>query len=126
VNTTIKTTRTDQLRVRLRKEEREALENVIQKRGKNETISDVIREALAWCLHPDLKKQPTYLSQETFAKVKALAIDLNREPDQVVEDCIQGILDLVEKPDRKLPLIVMEVQLRRKYESEKIKKLKIA
>lgn len=123
---TIKTTRTDQLRVRLRREEREALENAIQKRGKNETISDVIREALAWCLHPDLKKQPCYLSQETYAKVRALAIDLNRDADQVVEDCIQGILDLVDKPDRKVPLIVMEVQLRRKYESEKIRKAKSA
>lgn len=117
--TQIKTPKTDQLRVRLTREEREALEKLIVKRGRNETISDVIREALSWCLHPGLNKEPCYVSPNVHSKVQQLAKDLNRDPNQVVEDCVQGILDLVENPDQKLPLVVMEVQLRRQYETGK-------
>ena len=119
--TQIKTPKTDQLRVRLTRGEREALEKLIVKRGRNETISDVIREALSWCLHPGLNKEPCYIAPGLHAKVQQLAKDLNRDPNQVVEDCVQGILDLVENPNQKLPLVVMEVQLRRQYESGKSK-----
>lgn len=114
--------KTDQLRVRLTREERTALEKLIVKRGRNETISDVIREALSWCLHPGLNKEPCYISPELHKRVQTLSKSLNRDPNQVFEDCVQGILDLIENPDQELPLVVMEVKLRRQYEESKGKK----
>lgn len=112
----MKDTRTDQLRVRLRREERQQLEQHVQNRGKNETISDVIREALNWCINPDQSLHPVYVSKETAAIVAALADELKRDPGEVVKDCVNGILALVEK---RKPLIVQEIRLRRKYQAQK-------
>jgi hypothetical protein len=117
--------RTSQLRVRLTNDERDALESLIAKRGKGETISDVIRDSLSWCLKPGQQKEPYYITPALRERLNAMAKDLNRKPDQVIESCIQGILDLIEKPNRKLPLIVLELQLRTKYQSQKDKKVKV-
>jgi Arc/MetJ-type ribon-helix-helix transcriptional regulator len=116
-----KVNKTDQLRVRLTPEEKRALENLIVQRGKNETISDLIREALSWCLTPGNYHEPLRLAPDLRAKISAIARDLNRSEDQIIGDCIQGIMDLIEKPERQLPLIVLEIQLRRQYEQHKEK-----
>lgn len=107
-------TRTDQLRVRLRREERQQLELYIQKRGKKETISDVIRASLAWCISPDKNMEVVHVSTNTFITVSKLAVELKREPQQVIKDCVEGTLAMVE---RKTPLIVQEIRLRRRYQS---------
>ena len=120
-----KINRTSQLRVRLTDEEREALEVLIAKRGRGETISDVIRESLSWCLNPGQQKEPYYISPPLRERLNAMAKDLNRKPDQVIESCIQGIIDMIEKPNRKVPLIVLELQLRHKYQTQKGKKVKV-
>jgi hypothetical protein len=114
----VRVNKTDQLRVRLTKQEREALENIIIERGQNETISDIIREALAWMIHPETSKVPCYLSTAMHKRVMEMSKDLNRDKDHVVEDCVQGVLDLLERPDRK-PLVVMELHLRREYDPQK-------
>jgi hypothetical protein len=46
--------------------------------------------------------------------VKLLAELLKREPRQVEESCVEGILDLIERKCE-VPLIVMETQLHLKY-----------
>ncbi|MEM1058754.1 MAG: hypothetical protein AAGK14_05865 [Verrucomicrobiota bacterium] len=108
--------------MRLTREERLALEKLIVKRGRNETISDVIREALSWCLHPGLNKEPCYVSPELHKRVQSLSKDLNRDVNQVFEDCVQGIMDMIENTDQEMPLIVMEIKLRRQYEERKTRK----
>lgn len=110
-------TQSDQLRVRLTPAERQSLERLVEQRTNGGTLSDVVREALAWCLHPTSHQQPCFLSSPTMAKVQRLAVGLNRSPDQVVEDCIQGVLDLIE--DGRTPLIVQEVRLRQSYSSSR-------
>lgn len=105
-------TRTDQLRVRLKASERTALETVIKQRGRNETISDVIREALKWLIHPEGTHHPVYVTPSTSAEVKKLANELKRDEGQVVEDCVRGILSAA---DGHQPLIAKELKLRRKY-----------
>ncbi len=122
---TKKTNRTDQLRVRLTSAERQSIENLIAKRAQGETISDLIREALKWCINPATGREPYYLSPDLHETVQKMAKQLNREPAQVVEDCIQGVIDLIEKPSRKVPLIVLELTLRRDYDSQRIKKSKV-
>ena len=51
------------------------------------------------------------------AQVERLAVLLKREPQQVEEACVEGILDLIEGKSE-VPLIVMETHLHLKYRSK--------
>jgi hypothetical protein len=75
----------------------------------------LVREAIALLLRDASGAAPgPVLSTRTRAQIDRLAELLQREPQQVEEACIQGILDLVEgKCD--VPLIVMETHLHMKY-----------
>ena len=88
-----RTNKTDQLRVRLTTEERESLERIVADRNDATTISDVIREGLATYLNPNSQERPCVVSVGTMKTIEKLAVDLNREPQQIIEECIRGIAD---------------------------------
>jgi len=102
-----------QLRVRITADERDHLEKLRAERGRGETISDLVREAIA-ALGGSGSPGAGLLSPKTQAQVERLAVLLRREPRQVEEACVEGILDLIETKCE-VPLIVMETRLHLKY-----------
>src|SRR5476649_1172335 len=100
-----------QLRVRVTAEERDLLEKLRTERNRGETISDLVREAIS------LLVKPGGLSPGIRAQVERLADLLKREPHQVEEACVEGILDLIERKCE-VPLIVMETHLHLQYRSK--------
>jgi len=105
-----------QLRVRITEEERNHLEKLRVERGRGETVSDLVREAIT-----QLGGKPGastaasgVLTPKTQAQVDQLAVLLKREPRQVEEACVEGIIDLIELKCE-VPLIVMETRLHLKY-----------
>jgi hypothetical protein len=104
-----------QLRVRVTAEERDRLEKLRLERGRGETISDLVREALSLLLQGGGPvNNTTALAPGTLRKMERLAVLLKREPQQVEEACVEGILDLIEFKCE-VPLIVMETHLHLKY-----------
>ncbi len=102
-----------QLRVRITAEERDHLEKLRVERGRGETISDLVREAIRQ-LGAGGTGRPGALSPKTQGQVDRLAVLLKREPAQVEEACVEGILDLIEAKCE-VPLVVMETRLHLKY-----------
>jgi hypothetical protein len=101
-----------QLRVRITADERDHLEKLRAERGRGETISDLVREAIASLGGGNARAGA--LTPKTQAQVDRLAVLLRREPGQVEEACVEGILDLIETKCE-VPLIVMETRLHLKY-----------
>jgi len=106
-----------QLRVRVSAEERELLDRLCKERGTGETISDLVREAISLLTKPGSEGNAGALSPELTRRVERLAVLLKREPHQVEEACIEGILDLIERKCE-VPLIVMETLLHQKYRNK--------
>ena len=102
-----------QLRVRITADERDHLEKLRGKRGRGETISDLVREAIAQ-LGGAGGGASSGLSTKAQGQVDRLAVLLKREPNQVEEACVEGILDLIEEKCE-VPLLVMETKLHLKY-----------
>ncbi len=105
--------KTYQLRVRITADERDHLEKLRAQRGRGETISDLVREAIAQ-LGREGSGSPSTLSPKTQRQVDRLAVLLKREPGQVEEACVEGILDLIEAKCE-VPLLVMETRLHLQY-----------
>jgi len=103
-----------QLRVRVTAEERDLLEKLRTARNRGETISDLVREAISLLVKPEADGKAGALNPEVRARVERLADLLKREPRQVEEACVEGILDLIERKCD-VPLIVMETHLHLKY-----------
>jgi hypothetical protein len=103
-----------QLRVRVTAEERDQLERLRAERNRGETISDLVREAIALLIRPHAARDEAILRPEIQTHVQRLAELLKRQPRQVEEACIEGILDLIERKCE-VPLIVMETHLHLKY-----------
>jgi hypothetical protein len=103
-----------QLRVRISAEERDLLEKLRTERNRGETISDLVREAISLLAKPGADGKTDALSPGIRAQVERLAVLLKREPLQVEEACVEGILDLIERKCE-VPLIVMETHLHLKY-----------
>lgn len=106
-----------QLRVRVTAEERDLLEKLRTERNCGETRSDLVREAISLLVKPGADRKTGALSPALWAQVERLAVLLKREPRQVEEACIEGILDLIERKCE-VPLIVMETHLHLKYRSK--------
>ncbi len=105
-----------QLRVRVSAEDRDLLEKLRIARARGETISDLVREAISLLVR-NRANGKIALNPKLQAQVERLAELLKREPQQVEEACIEGILDMIEsKCD--VPLIVMETHLHLKYRSK--------
>ena len=109
-----------QLRVRITAEERDLLEKLRTARNRGETISDLVREAISLLVKPGADGKTGALNPDVRAKVERLADLLKREPRQVEEACVEGILDLIERKCD-VPLIVMETHLHLKYHSKEDK-----
>jgi hypothetical protein len=103
-----------QLRVRVTAEERDLLEKLRTARNRGETISDLVREAISLLVKPGGEGKTSALSPDVRAQVDRLAVLLKREPQQVEEACVEGILDLIERKCE-VPLIVMETHLHLQY-----------
>src|SRR3984957_4115114 len=106
-----------QLRVRVTAEERDLLEKLRTKRNRGETISDLVREAISLLVKSRGDGGVGALSPGVQAHVDRLAELLKREPRQVEEACVEGILDLIERKCE-VPLIVMETHLHLQYRSK--------
>ncbi len=102
-----------QLRVRITAEERDLLDAMRFKRNRGETLSDLVREAIGLLVKPHATGEHA-LRPQVRAHVERLAELLKRQPRQVEEACIEGILDLIERKCE-VPLIVMETHLHLKY-----------
>jgi hypothetical protein len=102
-----------QLRVRVTAEERDHLEKLRMERNRGETISDLVREAIA-LLVKSAGVPASGLTPKAQGRIERVAQLLQREPRQVEEACVEGIMDLIElKCD--VPLIVMETRLHLQY-----------
>ncbi len=106
-----------QLRVRVTAEERDLLEKLRTDRNRGETISDLVREAISLLTRPGFDGRGGALSPEVRTQVDRLAVLLKREPQQVEEACVEGIIDLIERKCD-IPLIVMETHLHLKYRNK--------
>ena len=103
-----------QLRVRVTPEERDLLEKLGAERKRGETISDLVREAISLLVKGASAEENNRLEPRMQHQVKRLADLLKREPQQVEQACVEGIIDLIESKCE-VPLIVMETRLHLKY-----------
>ena len=103
-----------QLRVRVTSEEKDLLDRLCAERKSGETVSDLVREAISLLTKGGTAGNSSALSPELRTRLDRLAELLKREPHQVVEACIEGVLDLIERKCE-VPLIVMETHLHQKY-----------
>src|ERR1700683_94380 len=106
-----------QLRVRVTAEERDLLEQLRTERNRGETISDLVREAISLLVKPGAEGGTSALRPGVQAHLDRRAELLKREPRQVEEACVEGILDLIERKCE-VPLIVMETHLHLKYRAK--------
>ena len=111
---TVDESKSCQLRVRVTPEERDLLEKLRTDRGRGETISDLVREAISLLIKGGTEDDTNRLGSRTHRQVEQLASLLKREPRQVEEACVEGIIDLIEAKCT-VPLIVMETHLHLKY-----------
>ena len=102
-----------QLRVRVTADERDQLEKLRAERGRGETISDLVREAIA-LLVKSAGAPASALTPKAQGRIERVAQLLQREPRQVEEACVEGIMDLIELKCE-VPLIVMETRLHLQY-----------
>jgi predicted transcriptional regulator len=107
----------NQLRVRLEDGQRERLLEIAAARGKGERLSDMARQAISEFISPEpldpRESHHVNVTSQCKRRVIALAEELNRSESQVLEACVEGIEDLLER--KRTPLIIYEVHLRRKY-----------
>jgi sugar-specific transcriptional regulator TrmB len=86
-------------------------------RGKGERLSDRVRQAISEFINPEpLDARGSHYvngTSECKRTVIELAEELNRSQSQVLEACVEGIQDILER--KRTPLIIYEVHLRRKY-----------
>ena len=110
--------KTNQLRVRLEDGQRERLLEIASARGKGERLSDMVRQAIDEFISPEEPLDPrgshyVNVTSPCKRKLTELAEELNRSQTQVLEACVEGIQDIIER--KRTPLIIYEVHLRRKY-----------
>jgi predicted transcriptional regulator len=109
--------KSNQLRVRLEDGQRERLLEIASARGKGERLSDMVRQAIDEFISPEPldPRGSHYVNVTSPCKqmISELAEELNRSPTQVLEACVEGIQDILER--KRTPLIIYEVHLRRKY-----------
>ena len=109
-----------QLRVRLSGRHYSKLKELSSSRRFGETISDVVRQAIEAFVEPQLRmsENAEYLiSDNAKSAVQKLATQLGRKPAHVIEDCVEGMVDLHEQ--KKTPVIILELELRKKYFEDK-------
>ncbi len=111
--------KTQQLRVRVSEEQRAALNELVIQRAKDETLSDLVREILDEFISPKGDRIRCQISRTVYDRVAKLARVLDRDEQQVVEQCLANVCDVIDRPEIKTPLIVVEHQLRQEYQGKK-------
>lgn len=114
--------KSEQLRIRLRKVEREAMEHRRAEDWEDghafaENLSTWVRHQIEPLLQPD--KQPCEISREVYRQVEQLAQFLGKSPEVIIQECIDGIDNLIRLSEANRPLIVAEWRLRRSYQRER-------
>ncbi len=104
-------TKSEHLRVRLAPGQREGLERMLQHRDRGENLSDLVRCLIAEALRID--STSVTLTREAVDAARKLAAEADRSVGMVVEDCIIGLVELLES--ERPPLLLEEIRLRRKY-----------
>jgi predicted transcriptional regulator len=109
--------KSNQLRVRVEDGQRERLLEIACARGKGERLSDMVRQAISEFITPEEAdadgSHVVNVTSQCKRRVCELAEELNRSQSQVVEACVEGIQDILER--KRTPLIIYEVHLRRTY-----------
>jgi len=121
----MESTKSEQLRVRVTSRHRTILEQLVESRNQGETLSDVVRLLIAQAGHDSAPSlSPIFVSPETNELLTKLAGEIDRDPRQVLEECVKAIAALVEG-DTRPPLITEEIRLRRSYKqgAERVIKL---
>src|ERR1700733_11655418 len=99
-------TKSDQVRVRIENGQRERLLEIAAARGRGETLSDMIRQAIGDFISPEaIKLQESHfvnVTSQCQRRIEDLAKELNRSHAQVLEDCVEGIHDSLE--EKRVPL----------------------
>ncbi len=77
----------------------------------------MVRQAISEFISPEQPdsdgSQIVNVTSQCKQRVTKLAEELNRSHSQVLEACVEGIQDILER--KRTPLIIYEVHLRRKY-----------
>lgn len=112
-------TKVGNLRVRITSAHREILEHLVKNRNQGENLSDVVRYLIAQAGAEDNSSDrvTTPLSSEIAALLIKLGREVDRSPQQILEECVRGIAAMV-GGDTRPPLITEEIRLRRRYKSE--------
>lgn len=111
----------EQLRVRLRTWERESLEKVRLQHlqaghPEADTLSSWVRYQIEPFLNPAVNRHYCHISTGTYQKVEELARLLNKTPEAVIGECVDGIEHLTRQELKGVPpLIVAECRLRKQY-----------
>jgi len=109
--------KSNQLRVRVEDGQRERLLEIASARGRGERLSDMVRQAISEFISPEpLDPRESHfvnVTSQCKRRIAELAEELNRNQTQVLEACVEGIQDILER--KRTPLIIYEVHLRRKY-----------
>lgn len=108
--------RTEQLRVRISREQREVLENLARHSGKNEKLSDVVRHLINSAVERS-SSESVHIPDSIRAQLLQLAHESERPIEQVLADCVEGLVAMLDGDDR-LPLLIEEIRLRRRYLAE--------
>lgn len=101
------------MRVRITDEHFQILECLIKSKTAGESISDAVRFLISQQKRK-LSETGFELSTSAYTKLNELAEEVNRTPEQVMADCIDAVVALVDGQQLP-PLIVEEINLRRKY-----------
>lgn len=115
-------TKREQLRIRLRHAEREAMERRREEDWANgcafaENLSTWVRHQIRSLVDAD--KHPCEISRELYRQVEQLARLLDKSPEAAIKDCIDGIDHLIRHSDARRPLIVAEWRLRKEYRQKR-------
>lgn len=116
--------RSEQLRIRLRRDELESFEQARMRARETgdphaDNFSSWVRHQLEPLLVSTTGKEACWVSHSYYQKAKELGEILGKSPEVVIEECVSGILNLIEYSDAQRPLIVAEWRLRQHYRQQK-------
>lgn len=116
--------KSDQLRVRLREDERRALEErcVLDRQAGHiyaETLSSWLRHHIQLIIGCETRMVCS-LSSECYRDLLRLAKEMDQSPEKMMEACISGIAEMLDSSGKE-PLIVAELRLRRSYRGAMVK-----
>jgi predicted DNA-binding protein len=111
----VKKTKGCQLRVRISEDARFRLEQIAKERGREESLSDLVRDGVDQILESP-EGILLELQSQTWKLLHSLAKETDRPLSQIVDECVEGVFNLLQEGES--PLIIEEIKLRRRYASK--------